>query len=247
MPKIYLSPSTQEYNPYITGNGSEEYFMNLIADAMEPYLLSSGIQFDRNSPDMTAASSIAQANRGQYDFYLALHSNASGDGSTEGRTRGIVAFYYPTSANGRRGAEIIADNLKNIYPLPDQVTTRATTALGEVRQPRFPSVLVEIGYHDNLADARWIESNIENIARNLVQSMTEYFGIPFVQPTAPQPAVVSTQGGVLNLRNFPSTAGGIIARMPNGANVTVYGQSGGWYVVRYGDLIGYASASYIQI
>lgn len=247
MPKIYLSPSTQEYNPYITGNGSEEYFMNLIADAMEPYLLASGIQFDRNSPDMTAASSIAQANRGQYDFYLALHSNASGDGSSEGRARGIIAFYYPTSTNGQRGAEIIADNLKDIYPLPNQVTTRATTALGEVRQPRFPSVLVEMGYHDNLADARWIESNIENIARNLVQSMTEYFEIPFVEPSAPKPAVVSTQGGVLNLRSYPSTAGGIIARMPNGANVTVYGQNNGWYVVRYGDLIGYASASYIQI
>ena len=25
MPKIYLSPSTQESNPYITGSGSEEY------------------------------------------------------------------------------------------------------------------------------------------------------------------------------------------------------------------------------
>ena len=36
MPRIYLSPSTQEYNPYVTGNGSEEYFMNLVADAMEP-------------------------------------------------------------------------------------------------------------------------------------------------------------------------------------------------------------------
>ena len=34
MPRIFLSPSTQEYNPYITGHGSEEYFMNLIADAM---------------------------------------------------------------------------------------------------------------------------------------------------------------------------------------------------------------------
>ena len=45
MPKIYLSPSTQEYNPYVTGNGSEEYFMNLVADAMEPYLLANGIQF----------------------------------------------------------------------------------------------------------------------------------------------------------------------------------------------------------
>ena len=36
MPSVFLSPSTQEYNPYITGAGSEEYFMNRIADAMEP-------------------------------------------------------------------------------------------------------------------------------------------------------------------------------------------------------------------
>ena len=28
MPIIYISPSTQEYNPYITGSGSEEYWMN---------------------------------------------------------------------------------------------------------------------------------------------------------------------------------------------------------------------------
>lgn len=40
MPKIYLSPSTQDWNPYITGSGSEEYNMNLLADALEPYLLS---------------------------------------------------------------------------------------------------------------------------------------------------------------------------------------------------------------
>lgn len=102
MPKIYLSPSTQEYNPYVTGNGSEEYFMNLVADAMEPYLLANCIQFSRNTPDMTAASSIRQANRGDYDFYLALHSNASGPGS-EGQNRGIIAFYYPTSRNGAGG------------------------------------------------------------------------------------------------------------------------------------------------
>ena len=58
MPRIYLSPSTQEFNPYVIG-GNEEYYMNLIADAMEPYLYASGIAFTRNTPDMTAASSIA--------------------------------------------------------------------------------------------------------------------------------------------------------------------------------------------
>ena len=36
MPNLFLSPSVQEYNPYVNGLGSEEYYMNLIADAMEP-------------------------------------------------------------------------------------------------------------------------------------------------------------------------------------------------------------------
>ena len=44
MPIIYLSPSTQENNIYVTG-GSEEYYANLIADDMVPYLRSSGIQY----------------------------------------------------------------------------------------------------------------------------------------------------------------------------------------------------------
>ena len=52
MPNIFLSPSTQEYNEYITG-GNEEYYTNLIADAMEPYLRASGITFTRNDPALT--------------------------------------------------------------------------------------------------------------------------------------------------------------------------------------------------
>ena len=60
MPTIYLSPSTQEFNSYLNG-GTEEQYMNLLADYMQPYLLSSGIDVVRNSPDMTAASSIRQS------------------------------------------------------------------------------------------------------------------------------------------------------------------------------------------
>ena len=246
MPSVYLSPSTQEYNPYITGSGSEEYWMNQIADAMEPYLRANGIRYGRNDPDASAAAAIRRGNAGNYDFYLALHSNASGSGADAGSARGIVAFYYPTSANGKRGAELIVDELRRIYPLPDRVTTRATTALGEVRQPRMPAVLAEIGYHDNPADALWIESSVVSIARQLTHALTDYFGLPFTDVCMDRPGTVVTAGGALNLRSAPSTDAVILARIPNGASLTVCGRLNDWYTVEYNGMRGYASANYIS-
>lgn len=62
MPSLFLSPSVQQFNPYVNGLGSEEYYMNLIADAMEPYLYASGISFTRNDPDAPLSQAIALSN-----------------------------------------------------------------------------------------------------------------------------------------------------------------------------------------
>ena len=58
MPSLFLSPSVQEFNPYVNGLGTEEYYMNLVADAMEPYLIASGITFARNNPNDTLRQAI---------------------------------------------------------------------------------------------------------------------------------------------------------------------------------------------
>ncbi len=246
MPRIYLSPSTQESNLYVTGSGSEEQNMNLLADALEPFLYANGIQFVRNTPQMTAASSIAQANAmGGFDFYLALHSNAAGAGR-EGQVRGVIVFYYPGSREGARAAEIFAANLRDVYPLPNLVTTSATTTLGEVRRTRFPSNLLELGYHDNADDARWVENNMESIAAALARSLTEYFELPFIYPQPVVQGVITTGGTPLRLRDYPATSGRVLAMMPNGSAVTVYGAWQGWNVVRYNGLVGYAAQAYIR-
>ena len=99
MPTIYLSPSTQEWNQYVTGSGSEEYNMNLLADALVPYLLSNAIQYKRNRPEMTAGSSIREANRGTYDLYLALHSNGAPRDATA-RSGASSPFTTPAAARG---------------------------------------------------------------------------------------------------------------------------------------------------
>lgn len=246
MPKLYLSPSTQDWNPYVTGSGSEEYNMNLLADELEPYLLSNAIQWVRNTPDMTAGSSIRQANSiGGFDFYLALHSNASGAGS-EGKNRGVIAFYYPSSVLGQQAAELFTARLREVYPLPELVRTQSTTTLGEVRQPRYPANLIEIGYHDNVDDARWIETSRPQIARALAMGLTDFFGLPFIEPQPVQTGVVTTGGNPLRLRDYPGTNGNVLTMLPNRASVEVYGAWEGWYVVRYEGVAGYAAQAYIS-
>ena len=244
MPIIYLSPSTQEYNPYVN-TGTEESWMNRLADAMEPILDASGIRYDRNTPDMTAASSIAASNAGRYDLHLALHSNAAGD-SGAGSQRGILAFYYPGSYWGRRAAQILAEGLKAIYPLPDLVRAEPSTSIGEVRRTRAPAVLLELGFHDNPQDAAWIVNNIEAIAANLVRSLTVYFGIPFFPASSPRAGVVETGGGPLNVRVRPDPDSPVIARLYDGARVTVVNAWEGWDLVRFGEEAGYAAAAFIR-
>ena len=250
MPKIFLSPSTQEFNPY-TGEqgGNEEYYMNLIADAMEAYLYSTGIEFTRNDPSGTVSDSIAQSNKDRYDLHLALHSNASPE-NIAGTLKGSDFYYYTRSLESKEAAATLADNFQNIYPDPERVRIMPTTNLAELSRTKAPAVLVEIAYHDNPEDAEFIRNNIDEIARNLVQGLAEHFGILFVTPNEGYDysiGVVVTDEGRLNIRERPTTNSGIITQAPKGAEVRVFGKSGNWYVVEYNGALGFAFAPYIAV
>ena len=222
MPDVYLSPSTQDYNPYIIG-GSEKYYMNLLADAMEPYLSSSGISYGRNDPNGNAAAAIY-----------------------EGTLRGPDVYYYPTSAQGKRAAEIIANGLREIYPEPELVNTRTSTTLLELKRSKAPAVYLELAYHDNEQDARWIADNIDAIAENLVISIADFLGVPYYPPVFPATGTVSTRGGVLNVRRAPNTTSAVIGTLPNGRAVKIIGALNGWYAIDFGNTTGYVFAGNIK-
>lgn len=244
MPSIYLSPSTQENNLYVTG-GTEEQYMNLLTDEITPYLRSSGITYSRNTPDMTATSSIRASNAGNYDLHFAIHSNAAPEGKY-GDVRGIDVYYYPGSRLGERAAELIAENLKAIYPLPQLVRALPNTRLGELRLTRAPAVFLELGYHDNREDAQWITSNLPIIGRNLALSLTQLFGLPLVPPMQEQAGVVVTQGGNLNLRSRPSVTSAVLDSIPNGSQVTILGRYQDWATVVYNGQVGFVYGMYVE-
>ena len=172
MPTIYLSPSIQPYNKYLT-EGDEQYWMNRIADDMVPMLEQNGINVVRNTPNTSLGQAIRESNAGNYDLHLALHSNA-GPSNLAGKLRGPDVYYYPYSASGKRAAELIADELRKIYPDPDLVSTVATTRLAEITKTSAPAVLVEIAYHDNAEDEACIRNNITVIAEALTRAVCAY-------------------------------------------------------------------------
>ncbi len=177
MSAIYLSPSLHDFNPFIIG-GTEESYMNLIIDAMIPHLRASGIGFTRNDPGKVLSQVISQSNAGNYDLHLALHSNASPE-TMRGVLQGPDVYFYSTSERSRSAAEIIANNLKAIYPNQSLVATIPTTTMAELRHTIAPSVLIKIAYHDNYTDAAWIRDNIDEIGRILSQSVAQYLEVPF--------------------------------------------------------------------
>ncbi len=180
MPAIYLSPSVQERNLFIDG-GSEEYFMNRIADAMIPYLRASGIDFSRNNPGETLNEFIEKSNAGNYGLHLALHSNSSPE-NMKGIFQGPDVYFFTASSDGRRAADIFALNLKKVYPNPKFVTVIPSSVIAEIRKTEAPAILIQIAYHDNGADAAWIRDNIDAIGKNLAMSAAEYLDVPFETP-----------------------------------------------------------------
>lgn len=245
VPSVFLSPSTQHFNLYVNG-GNERYYMNQIADRMEPYLFSSGIIFSRNNPNLDFRAAIAASNAGNYCVHFSIHSNAAGPGR-EGQVRGSEMYYCPQCAESRRLAVITANNMKYIYPDPSRVRIVPTTTLGEVVNTRAVAILAEVAYHDNIEDAQWIKDNLDEIAVVLVQALCDYCGVLFTEAGPVFFGRAVTGGGNLNIRQRPSVSSRILGIIPNGASgIRIIGRAGNWYAVRFNNISGYASADFIE-
>ncbi|MCL2755717.1 MAG: SH3 domain-containing protein [Firmicutes bacterium] len=255
MPRIYLSPSLQPWNQTVLGV-SEEFLMNMIADAAEPLLKTNGIDYVRSRIGMTLNEVIAESNAGNFDAHVAIHSNAAPE---PGSARGSRQYFFTTSSNGKRLAENFRDEFKMIYPEPDRVTINPTTDLAELRQTKAPAVHSEVAFHDNILDAQWIQNNIQSIAIAIVKALAKYFGIeyrkPCMQGTMPvsgtnwtfngfQWAEVCTNSESLNIRSAPN--GNVLFVLSRGAQVIITGAAQDeWVPVRFNYWDGWASSRFI--
>lgn len=244
MPVIHLSPSAREMNLTVS-SGPEEYWMNRLINTMVPYLNSSGIRFTRNTPEITSGASILALSGGNDELRLILHANVSPE--RQGGSRGILVLYCRESYQEKQAAGVFSDNLKRLYPLPHEVRAEPTVLADGAGKSRAPSIHLELGYFDNPDDAAWLQNNLELIARNLVLSLSQYFGTPFLEPRPLRQAVVDVNWGKLNLRSRPDQTAPVLASACDGTGLTVINQWQNWHLVRFNNVVGYASADSLTL
>lgn len=175
---VYLSPSNQSFNYGIkkAGYTNEMKEMNKIADVVERILKENHVKVYRNSPYKTINDYLSESNNIKSDLHLALHSNASNTNA-----RGIEIYVDKPTSKSLSIATQIYQNLYQIYPgnhLPN--TNRgvkyAAGSLGEANDEFIScGTLIEIAYHDNYEDAKWIVENRESIGNNIAQSILSYY------------------------------------------------------------------------
>ncbi len=187
MAKIYLDPSVEETKEYASG-GNDEFYMNLIADAMIPYLSVAGIEYTRNNPGDTQADIINQSNADTYDLHLSLRSTPAIDFQL-----GPNIYYSALEPKAQIAAYNFAKNLWSIYPDPALVDMIPNLAIPEIVETTAPTVFIDLVNSASFEDTEWLKENVYSIARTLVFGLTDYFNIPFDirrEPIAPPDIVL---------------------------------------------------------
>lgn len=246
MSTVFLSPSLQDNNPYVTGNGSEAFFMRQLADAMIPDLLRIGVPFAVSQQGDTLMEAIDSSNEYRPTLHVALHSNAAPDAFT-GQYQGPEIYYFKDSAAGKRAAESIAPYLADIYPYAEVVQLIPTDQeLAELVRTRAPAVFIEVAYHDNPQDAAWIEGNIPAIADAIVHGIADYFALPYTGDDTFPVGRVNLASGTLNVRAAPGMSSRVVGTLQNGDIVLILQSLPGWEYIRAGNVSGYVASRYIE-
>ena len=180
--RIYLSPSNQEDNTFITGNANEGEVWNDIAARLFGCLEDYECHFMIADYDMRLEDRVEVAKEWGADVYVAMHSN----GYTTPNTVWGVEVYYDANKDDSADRRALATALLNeLSSLFTNRGLRAASYLKECRLPEMPSVIVECGYHDTVADANRILNNKDKIAQLYCNAIVSYLGLSKISSDEP--------------------------------------------------------------
>jgi N-acetylmuramoyl-L-alanine amidase len=179
MNSVYISPSTQEHNIGADNYTSEERRCNQIADITIPILKKHGVLVYRNKPTMSLTQVVSDSNSKKPEVHFAIHTNA-----LNRKIRGCECFCHRYGGEGEKLARAVYSRIAKLTPTSDRGVKEGYKfyngkPMYETCYTNAPAALIEIAFHDNPEDAKWIINNIEKIGIAIAKGILDYFSVKY--------------------------------------------------------------------
>lgn len=182
--KIYIDQGHNPVNPNAGAEGNglrEQDVVYEVGVRLARILRNAGYEtrLSRPTPQTqlgtSNASSLAarvnEANSWGADYFISLHTNASGVSAASGSE----AYVYRLGSAASALAEDILNGITNYTGLWDRGVF-ARPSLYVLRKTSMPAVLVELGFITNPGDAALLSTQPELFARGIAQGIFDYLG-----------------------------------------------------------------------
>ena len=166
--KLYINPSVQYNNAYAANLGNEGERMNEISNILEKMFVEHtniDVYSNNDFPGLSLTNSVKQSNDLSVDYHLALHSNAGGGIGSEG-------WYTKSSYDLTKS---IINSLQNVLPYPTRGLKDGSKNLYELKNTKAPACLIEILFHDNEEQAKYLIDHENEIAESIYNGVINYF------------------------------------------------------------------------
>ncbi len=239
MTTVYISPSSKEYQLSPITETSEAEIMRKLAEEIKAALSNLGIEAIISPANSLPSQAVKDSNNSTPALHLTL-THLRADSPLE---RGIQVIYESTDGKSRDYAQMIAQNIKEIYPLPALVKTISNGSFVELTDTDAPSVILALTNQANEEDALWLDNNLGAVAQNVANSIAEALD---TKPT-PIPltaiGIINSTKGYAEVRKSPSPTAKVLMRIQNGSPVRIIGKLGNWYAIIAAKVEGYVLES----
>jgi N-acetylmuramoyl-L-alanine amidase len=152
-----------------TGGGNEEAVMRQVAAIVFGLLDASTADIQLHMCGIKSwQDNVAESNAWGADYHYSLHTNAGGGHGTE-------VFHRTGSTVGLRMATKLYNRVAPVSNMSDR-GIKPTTSLGELNNTHAPACLIEILFHDNLAEAAEMKKDIRLFATAIALGILDEVG-----------------------------------------------------------------------
>lgn len=216
-----------------SGNeGNLEYYIKLIANELQECLNANGISYNiptDNSQNMQTVN---------------LYFNIRETQNLENSMPILNIIFGAGNPESARLANIIETNLNDLYSEEADINAVSDQSSANIMNSQNTSVTLDFEYNGDTDTASWLMSNIETMAKSLVLSLCEYFGIPFIGCDSYFTGIANSNATIFDK---PSLNAPVIGNTLENSKVKINSQWEDWYIIGENGKLGYIQTKFINI